>query len=226
MVFLLTFHDKIPFFAFVLPGLSGCDMMLAYLLNFILNNCGVSTMRVITGTARGRRLKELEGMETRPTLGKVKESLFSAIQFDIEGRRVLDLFAGTGQLGIEALSRGARECIFVDQRRDAVKLIQENLTLCALSDRAKVHLGDSMAYLKSGEKFDLIFLDPPYGSGLLAQALTQITTFDICREHGIIAAESSDDTVLPAVAPPYRLYREYHYGKVKLTLYHRSGNED
>ena len=84
-------------------------------------------MRVITGTARGRRLKELEGMETRPTTGKVKESLFSIIQFDIEGRRVLDLFAGTGQLGIEALSRGAKQCVFIDQRNDAVKLIRENL---------------------------------------------------------------------------------------------------
>lgn len=82
-------------------------------------------MRVITGTARGRVLKELEGLETRPTTGKVKESLFSIIQFDIEGRRVLDLFAGTGQLGIEALSRGAAECVFIDRRADAVKLIQE-----------------------------------------------------------------------------------------------------
>lgn len=86
-------------------------------------------MRVITGTARGRVLKELEGLETRPTTGKVKESLFSIIQFDIEGRRVLDLFAGTGQLGIEALSRGAAECVFIDRRADAVRLIQENLAL-------------------------------------------------------------------------------------------------
>ena len=86
-------------------------------------------MRVITGTARGRRLKELEGLETRPTTGKVKESLFSIIQFDIEGRRVLDLFAGTGQLGIEALSRGAREAGFVDRRADAVKLSRATLAV-------------------------------------------------------------------------------------------------
>ena len=94
-------------------------------------------MRVITGTARGCVLKELEGLETRPTTGKVKESMFSIIQFDIEGRRVLDLFAGTGQLGIEALSRGAAECVFVDRRADAVKLIRENVALCKLEDRAK-----------------------------------------------------------------------------------------
>ena len=159
-------------------------------------------MRVITGSARGRRLKELEGMETRPTTGKVKESIFSILQFDIEGRRVLDLFAGTGQLGIEALSRGARECVFIDQRKDAVNLIRENVKLCDLTDNAVVRQGDSMAYLKSGEKFDIIFLDPPYGSKLLGEALEQITKFDICREHGIIVAESAVETELPPVAPP------------------------
>ena len=183
-------------------------------------------MRVITGTARGRRLKELTGMETRPTTDRVKEGLFSIIQFDIEGRRVLDLFAGTGQLGIEALSRGAAECVFVDQRRDAVALVKENLDICELADRAHVRQGDSMAYLKSGEKFDIIFLDPPYASGLLAQAISEITAFDICRSHGIIVAESDADTVLPPVKAPYSLYREYRYGKIKLTVYHRSGNEE
>lgn len=183
-------------------------------------------MRVITGSARGRVLKELQGTETRPTTGKVKESLFSIIQFDIEGRRVLDLFAGTGQLGIEALSRGARQCVFIDQRADAVKLIRENLTVCGLEDRAVVRSGDGLAYLKSGEKFDLVFLDPPYGSGLLEKALEDIAAFDICREHGIIVAESAVDTELPALVPPYSLYRQYRYGKIRLSVYHRSGSED
>ena len=183
-------------------------------------------MRVITGTARGRRLKELQGMETRPTTDKVKESLFSIIQFDIEGRRVLDLFAGTGQLGIEALSRGAAEAVFVDWRPDAVRLVQENLALCGFTDRARVKSGDALAYLKSGEKFDLIFLDPPYAAGLLGPALEEIARFDICREHGIIVAESAADKVLPELPAPYRLYREYRYGKIRLSVYHRSGNED
>ena len=183
-------------------------------------------MRVITGTARGRRLKELQGMETRPTTDKVKESLFSIIQFDIEGRRVLDLFAGTGQLGIEALSRGAAEAVFVDRRPDAVRLVQENLALCGFTDRARVKSGDALAYLKSGEKFDLIFLDPPYAADLLEQDLTAIASFDICREHGIIVAESAADKVLPELPAPYRLYREYRYGKIRLSVYHRSGNED
>lgn len=183
-------------------------------------------MRVITGSARGRRLKELEGMETRPTTDKVKESLFSIIQFDIEGRRVLDLFAGTGQLGIEALSRGAAECVFVDRRPDAVELIRENVKLCGLEDAARIKKGDALAYLKSGEKFDLIFLDPPYATDLLDQVLEEIARFDICRQHGIIVAESAADHILPPVQPPYSLYREYRYGKIKLTVYHRSGNED
>ena len=95
-------------------------------------------MRVITGTARGRRLGELTGKDTRPTTDRVKEGLFNVIQFDIEGRRVLDLFAGTGQLGIECLSRGAAHCTFVDQRKDAVKLVRENLEATELTERAKV----------------------------------------------------------------------------------------
>ena len=159
-------------------------------------------MRVITGTARGRRLKEPQGMDIRPTTDKVKESMFSILQFDIEGRRVLDKSAA------------------------ALKLIRENLELCGLSDRARVRNGDSLAYLRSGEKFDLVFLDPPYDTGLLEQALQDIAGFDICREHGIIMAESPADAVLPPLAAPYRLYREYRYGRIKLTVYHRQGNEE
>ena len=123
-------------------------------------------MRVITGSARGRRLKELEGQETRPTTDRVKEGLFSALQFDIEGRRVLDLFAGTGQLGIECLSRGAASAVFVDQRTDAVRLIRENLAVTELSDRARVIAGDAFGVLPGlREKFDLVFLDPRPRSG-------------------------------------------------------------
>ena len=156
----------------------------------------------------------------------MKEALFSVIQFDIEGRRVLDLFAGTGQLGIEALSRGAECAVFVERRRDALQVIRENLEGCGMTDKARVVNGDAMSYLKSGEKFDLIFLDPPYASGLLEQALEEIVRFDICRRHGIIVAESAADKTLPPLAGPYALYREYRYGKIKLTVYHRDGNED
>ena len=184
-------------------------------------------MRVITGSARGRRLKELEGMETRPTTDRVKEGMFSVLQFDIEGRRVLDLFAGTGQLGIECLSRGAASAVFVDRRADAVKLIRENLKITELSDRARVVSGDSMEYLKTlREKFDLILLDPPYAEGLLEAAIAHIAKFDILAPHGIIVAEHPVDKALPALALPYKLHRTYRYGKIGMTVYRRGGNEE
>ncbi len=184
-------------------------------------------MRVITGTARGRRLKELEGMETRPTTDRVKEGLFSILQFNIEGRRVLDLFAGTGQLGIEALSRGAASCVFVERRADAVKLIRDNLKTTDLTDRAQVVSGEAMSYLKGAKTpFDLIFLDPPYGTGALETALEQIAGFDILAPHGIIAAEHPADRPLPPLAPPYRLHRTYRYGKIGLSIYHRDANRE
>ena len=151
----------------------------------------------------------------------MKESLFSIIQFDIEGRRVLDLFAGTGQLGIEALSRGAAECVFIDRRPDAVRLIQENLALCRLADRARVRQGDALPYLRSGEKFDLIFLDPPYASDLLKKAMETIPAIDIVTENGIIVCENGSTTGWPEVEPPYRLQKEYRYGKVRTALYRR-----
>jgi len=184
-------------------------------------------MRVISGSARGRRLKELEGMETRPTTDRVKEGMFNVLQFDIEGRRVLDLFAGTGQLGIECLSRGAVSAVFVDRRADAVKLIRENLKITELSDRARVVSGDSMEYLKSlREKFDVILLDPPYEAGLLEPAIAHIAKFDILTPHGIIVAEHPAGKVLPALSAPYRLHRTYRYGKIGMTLYRRSANEE
>ena len=181
-------------------------------------------MRVITGSARGRRLKELQGMETRPTTDRVKEGMFSALQFDLEGRKVLDLFAGTGQLGIEALSRGAAYGVFVDRRPDAVKLIRENLQVTDLQDRARVVSGDSMAFLHAlRERFDLIFLDPPYAAGLLEPALEYIAEFDILSPHGIIVAEHPADRTLPALKAPYRIHRTYRYGKISLTVYRRAG---
>lgn len=184
-------------------------------------------MRVITGSARGRRLGELKGMETRPTTDKVKESIFNCIQFELDGARVLDLFAGTGQLGIEALSRGAERALFVDKRADAVRLVRDNLALCGLTDRAQVVCGDSLAQLSAqSARYDIIFLDPPYESDLLEQALARIQAFDILQPHGIIVAESALGKELPPLAPPYRYSRDHRYGKIKVTILRRAGEGD
>ena len=165
-------------------------------------------------------------MDTRPTTDKVKESLFNIIQFEIEGRRVLDLFGGTGQLGIEALSRGADHCTFVDMRKEAAALIRENLRLTGLSERSRVVQGDARSFLSScGEKFDVILLDPPYHTELLEKSVERITEFDILREHGIMICESAAERELPALPPPYERGREYRYGKIRLTVCRRAGSD-
>lgn len=184
-------------------------------------------MRVITGTARGRRLKELEGTETRPTTDRVKEGLFSALQFDIEGRRVLDLFAGTGPAGHRVPQPGCRLCRVRGPAADAVKLIRENLKLTELQDRARVVAGDSMEFLRSlRERFDIVFLDPPYEAGLLEPAVAHLTAFDILNPHGIIVAEHPADRSLPTPAAPYRVRRTYRYGRIALTLIRRGGDRE
>ena len=174
-------------------------------------------MRVITGRAGGRKLKTPANEEIRPTTDNVKESVFNIIQFDIEGRRVLDLFGGTGQMGIEALSRGAREAVFVDRNRDAVKLIRDNLRTCGM--QADVLQTDALSYLKRGEQFDLIFVDPPYDGGLYEPVLSTINSVDNLSEGGIIICEARADLSFPDVKEPYRRIREYRYGKVKICIY-------
>ena len=179
-------------------------------------------MRVISGSVRGRKLKTPENYDIRPTTDNVKESLFNIIQFDIEGRRVLDLFAGTGQLGIECLSRGADSVVFIDQSREAVKIIKENLKACGLS--APVLQQEAMSYLRGCGSFDLIFVDPPYDSGLYEPVLNSINSVDILSDGGIIVCESRRETPMPALAAPYQKRKEYRYGKVKLTLYVKENN--
>ena len=174
-------------------------------------------MRVITGTARGRRLKTPEGMDIRPTTDNGKESLFNILQFDIEGRRVLDLFAGTGQLGIECLSRGAREAVFIDQSRDAVRIIRENLKSCGFT--APVFQRDALDYLENCGSFDLILVDPPYDAELYDPVLEKINSIDILSDGGIILCEARREKALPDMRPPYFKRREYCYGRVKLILY-------
>lgn len=179
-------------------------------------------MRVISGMARGRRLKDLPGMDTRPTTDKVKESMFNIIQFDIPGRKVLDLYGGSGQLTVEALSRGAASAVILDRNPAAVKIIRENVQACGFGEQTKILSMDARAFLAGcREKFDVVFLDPPYTGPLLEESLQTIAAIDIVSEHGIIICESALDKELPELSQPYEKGREYRYGKIKVTLYHR-----
>ena len=179
-------------------------------------------MRVITGKARGVVLKTPTGMTTRPTTDRVKEALFSIIQFEIPGAAVLDLFGGTGQLGIEALSRGAKSAVFVDAGEPACRLIRENLQRTRLEADAKVIRSDYLAYLnRCKEKFQIIFLDPPYAEVFLENALKCITEIDILQSGGIIVAERPVEKELPFEFEGYTRSRDYKYGKTLLTIYRK-----
>ena len=182
-------------------------------------------MRVIAGEARGRSLEALPGTDvTRPTLSQVKEAMFSIVQFDLPGARVLDLYAGSGQLGIEALSRGAKSAVFVDAREDACKLIRENLKRTRLQEDARVVRSDYLDYLsRCREQYDIIFLDPPYAEVFLENSLNRITEIDILHSGGIIVAERPLGKELPWDYPGYTRSRDYQYGKILLTFYRKDG---
>ena len=180
-------------------------------------------MRVITGKAKGVQLKTPEGLLTRPTTDRVKEALFSVIHFELPGAVVLDLFGGTGQLGIEALSRGAKSAVFVDAREDACKLIRENLKRTKLERDGTVIRSDYLEYLsRCREKFDIIFLDPPYAEVFLENALNRITEIDILQSDGIIVTERPLGKELPWEFAGYDRSRDYKYGKTLLTIYRKA----
>ncbi len=180
-------------------------------------------MRVITGTARGKRLITVSGDElVRPTSEKVKEAVFSSIQFDIEGRRVLDLFAGCGQLGIEALSRSADSAVFVDASDISVGVIKKNLAATGLSDKAQVVRSDySLFCARCSDKFDIAFLDPPYRAGLLEKALSAVCP--LMSDYGIIICEHPSDVVPEQEINGFTVSRTYRYGKIMVTMYRKGG---
>ena len=179
-------------------------------------------MRVITGKAKGVVLKTPEGILTRPTTDRVKEALFSIIQFEIPGARVLDLFGGTGQLGIEAISRGAKSAVFVDAREEACRLIRENLRRTKLDPYARVVRADYLDYLKTcRESFEIILLDPPYAEVFLEKALKMITEIDILQSGGIIIAERPAGKELPWDFSGFIRSKDYKYGKILLTIYRK-----
>lgn len=178
----------------------------------------VATMRVITGSARGRRLQAPPGLETRPTSEMTKEAIFSILTGKVEGAKVLDLFAGSGQLGVEALSRGAALAVFVDNSRQAQAVIRENLNHTKLGAGARVVAMDALAFLQGkGEAFDIALLDPPYGTGLMEQVLPLVAAR--MAEGGVILCESERTEQLPDRVGRFALHKEYRYGKAKLTAY-------
>jgi len=179
-------------------------------------------MRVIAGTARGVTLKTPDGMATRPTADRVKEAVFSIIHFDLPGAKVLDLFGGTGQLGIEALSRGAGSCVFVDEQRSACMLIRENLNRTKFANCSKVIQGDYSQFLKNcTAKFDIILLDPPYAEVFLENSLNLITEIDILESGGIIVAERPVGKELNCQFDGFSRSKDYKYGKTMITLFRK-----
>ena len=179
-------------------------------------------MRVVAGTARGTVLKTPDGMLTRPTADRVKEAVFSILHFDVQDAVVLDLFGGTGQLGIVALSRGATRAVFVDHQAKACELIRENLRRTKFERQGTVVRSDYLEYLKrTGEKFDLILLDPPYAEIFLENALNCIAEIDILRDNGIIVTERPLEKTLDIQLPGFSRSRDYKYGKTLITLYRR-----
>jgi len=179
-------------------------------------------MRVITGSARGVQLKTPDGLTTRPTTDRVKEALFSIIHFEIPGARVLDLFGGTGQLGIEALSRGAKSATFVDAGEPACRLIRENLKRAKLEGQGKVIRSDYLEYLRRcREQYEIILLDPPYAEVFLENALKCITEIDILQSGGIIVAERPLGKDLPWEFEGFTRSKDYKYGKTLLTIYRK-----
>ncbi len=175
-------------------------------------------MRVITGSARGRRLTALEGNDVRPTTDKVKEAIFSIVQFDISGSEILDLFSGSGQLGIEALSRGAKHCTFVDEARASVKVTTENVKSCGFSEQSDILNTDAMGYLRTCRKaFDVAFLDPPYNKGILEKALPLLA--EKMSDRGIIVCEHESGLVLDDAYGKLMKRKTYKYGKIEVTVF-------
>ncbi|MBQ8860418.1 MAG: 16S rRNA (guanine(966)-N(2))-methyltransferase RsmD [Ruminococcus sp.] len=175
-------------------------------------------MRVITGKARGRILETLKGDDVRPTTDKVKEAIFSAVQFELEGRHFLDLFSGCGQMGIEALSRGCATATFIDKSKAAIKVIERNLSVTNLKQFARVYNADSVNFIKNSvEEYDIVFLDPPYNKGILQEVMPLVA--QRMKKTGVIICESALNDEILQKYYKFTLDRERTYGKIKVSIY-------
>ncbi len=184
-------------------------------------------MRIITGTARGTRLETLDGEKTRPTAERVKEAIFSMIQFDLPDAFVLDLFSGSGQMGLEALSRGAEKAHMVDKSAEAVAIIKKNAQKTHLFERCRIVTSDFADFLRASNgkyKYDFVFLDPPYGSGMLKTALEKLSEYDLLSDGAWIFCEDETEDVFggdAALAEKYNIEKQNRYGRIYITVLSR-----
>lgn len=182
-------------------------------------------LRIITGKAKGKRIETLEGEATRPTSERIKEAVFSSIQFDIENRRVLDLFAGSGQLGLEALSRGASSASFVDSEREAMDVVKKNAKATGFFDECRYMVSDWRNYIRKAsgkDKYDLVFIDPPYSMECCADALARLTSSELLAVGAIVVLESGTEEIDTDSLSDFEVIKSTHYGKktfVNILLY-------
>lgn len=175
-------------------------------------------MRIITGSAKGKKLMSLEGEATRPTSERIKEAIFSSIQFDVEDRRVLDLFAGSGQMGLEALSRGAARATFIDLSREAMEIVKQNARITGFFEVSHFLVSDWRNYIRKAsgrEQYDLVFVDPPYAMECCADAANYLAEKELIIPGAIVVLESGEEEILPEDDRllGYRVIKSTHYGK-------------
>jgi 16S rRNA (guanine966-N2)-methyltransferase len=182
-------------------------------------------MRIITGIARGRKIVTPEGLNTRPTSDRVKESVFNIIQGHIPDAKILDLFAGTGNLGLEAISRGAESCVFIEQDRNTYKVLTQNIKSLGFESQTEAYNQEALAAVsilsKRGKKFDVIFLDPPYGRGLIKEAIQAISKMEIGEENSIIISEYDFSDEIPETIGIYNKFRTEKYGRTKVSFWRK-----
>lgn len=185
-------------------------------------------MRIIAGIARGRRIDAPKGLNTRPTLDRVKEGMFGMIQFEIENRTVLDLFAGSGNLGLEALSRGAASAVFCDRSKEAAAVIERNVNNLGFRGKAQIYCCDSVGALDrlatAGERFSLVFLDPPYASGVLENTILKLERLKLLAPGCLIVAEHAFGSSIELNAAAFNMRPQRKYGDVAVSIIRYEGD--
>lgn len=180
-------------------------------------------MRIITGIARGRVIKAPEGLNTRPTSDRVKESMFNILTYKYSFDNVLDLFAGSGNLGLEAISRGAKKCIFIEQDKNSYNVLLENIKSLKFDAQSETYKQDAFLALdllmKRNMKFDLIFLDPPYGKGLIEKSIQKISQNNLLSDKGVIVSEQDEKDIVPEKIDDIVKVRQEKYGRTIISFW-------